>query len=95
MLFRSAKYPYQNPISDCPQNIKSVHSAEFWPHLIGIDGYLVNVGLLLVLRKNTKTSRNQFHWKQFEAGKDRMDVATAMEMHRKAIMFKIPFQMKE
>ena len=30
MLADRAKYPYQVPIPDCPHNIKSVRSAEFW-----------------------------------------------------------------
>lgn len=82
MLADRAKYPYQVPIRDCPHNIKSVRSAEFW-HWIDIDGYLVNVRLLLVLRReyeDIKAVRN----------KDRMDVETAVEIHRKAIQDSIP-----
>lgn len=45
MLEDRGKYPYHVPIPDCPHNIKSVRSAEFWKW-IDINGYLVNVRLL-------------------------------------------------
>lgn len=37
MLADRVKYPHQVPIPDCPHNIKSVRSAEFW-HWIDMDG---------------------------------------------------------
>lgn len=49
------KYPYQVPIPDCPENIKSFRSAEFW-NWIDIDGYLVNVRLLLLLREKVRAN---------------------------------------
>ena len=88
VLADRAKYPYQVPIPDCPHNIKSVRSAEFW-HWIGIDGYLVNVRLLLVLRREYEDIKNSVSWKALR-NKDRMDVETAVEIHRKAIQDSIP-----
>lgn len=56
MLADRTKYPYPVPIPDCPHNIKSVRSAEFW-HWIDIDGYLVKVKLLLLLRRGHEKMR--------------------------------------
>lgn len=53
MLADRINYPYQVPIPDCPHNIKSVRSAEFW-HWIDINAYLVNVSLLLLLRRENE-----------------------------------------
>ena len=74
-------------------NIKSVRSAEFW-NWIDIDGYLVNVRLLLLLRRENEdvysnpmkmcVSLNALR------NKDRMDVETAVEIHRKAVQDAIP-----
>ena len=91
MLADRAKYPYQVPIPDCPHNIKSVRSAEFW-HWIDIDGYLVNqvnVRLLLVLRREYEDIKKSVSLKAVR-NKDRMDVETAVEIHRKAIQDSIP-----
>ncbi|CAH3132554.1 unnamed protein product [Porites lobata] len=91
MLADRAKYPYQVPIRDCPHNIKSVRSAEFW-HWIDIDGYLVNqvnVRLLLVLRREYEDIKKSVSLKAVR-NKDRMDVETAVEIHRKAIQDSIP-----
>ena len=88
MLADRAKYPYQVPIPDCPHNIKSVRSAEFW-HWIDIDGYLVNVRPLLVLRREYEDIKKSVSLKAVR-NKDRMDVETAVEIHRKAIQDSIP-----
>jgi len=83
MLADRAKYPYQVSIPDCPHNIKSARSAEFW-HWIGIDGYLVNVRLLLVRCREYEEIKKSVSLKTLR-NKDRMDVETAVEIHRKAI----------
>ena len=83
MLADRAKYPYQVPIPDCPHNIKSVRCAEFW-HWIDIDGYLVNVRLLLLLRREYEDIKKSVSLKAVR-NKDQMDVETAVEIHRKAI----------
>ena len=84
------KDPYQVPIPDCPHNIKSVRSAEFW-HWIDINGYLVNIRLLLLLRRENEDIKKCVSLKALR-NKDRMDVETAVEIHRKR--GKIPFQKK-
>ena len=88
MLADREKYPYQVPIPDCPHNIKSVRSAEFW-HWIDIDGYLVNVRLLLLLRREDEGIKKCVSLKALR-NKDRMDVETALEIHRKEVQDSIP-----
>ena len=88
MLADRENYPYQVPIPDCPHNIKSVRSAEFW-HWIDIDGYLVNVRLLLLLRREDEGIKKCVSLKALR-NKDRMDVETALEIHRKEVQDSIP-----
>ena len=77
------KYPYHVPIPDCPHNIKSVRSAEFW-YWIDVKGYLVNVRLLLVLRREKEDIKECLSLKALR-NKDRMDVETAVEIHREKV----------
>ena len=88
MLVDREKYPYQVSIPDCPHNIKSVRSAEFW-HWIDIDGYLVNVRLLLLLLREDEGIKKCVSLKALR-NKDRMDVETALEIHRKEVQDSIP-----
>ena len=88
MLADREKYPYQLPNPDCPHNIKSVRSAEFW-HWIDIDGYLVNVRLLLLLRREDEGIKKCVSLKALRI-LDRMDVETALEIHRKEVQDSIP-----
>lgn len=86
MLADQIKYPYQVPIPDCPHNIKSVRSAEFW-HWIEINGYLVNVRLLLLIRRENEDISVSLKVLRI---KERMDVETAVEIHRKKVQDSIP-----
>ena len=83
MLSEKMKYPYHVPIPDCPHNIKSVRSAEFW-YWIDMSGYLVNVRLLLVLRREKEDIKKCLSLKALR-NKDRMDVETAIEIHREKV----------
>ena len=49
----------------------------------------MNVRLLLVLRREYEDIKNSVSWKALR-NKDRMDVETAVEIHRKAIQDSIP-----
>lgn len=80
-------YPYQVPIPDCPHNIKSVHSAEFW-YWIDINCYLVNVRLLLLWRENKDI--NKCVSLKALRNKDHMDVERAVEIPRKKVQDSIP-----
>lgn len=88
MLGDKEKYPYQVPIPDCPHNIKSVRSGEFW-YWIDIDGYLVNVRLLLLLRRENEEMKKSVSLKALR-NKDHMDVKTAVEIHREKVQNAIP-----
>ena len=83
ILTDKEKYPYQFPIPDCPHNIKSVRSAEFW-YWIDINGYLVNVRLLLLLRRENEEMKKSVSLKAL-CNKDRMDVETAVDIHREKV----------
>ena len=83
MLNSRVKYPYHVPIPDCPHNIKSVRSSEFW-HWIDITGFLINVRLLLLLRRESDEMKNSITLKAL-CNKDRMDVETAVEIHRQNV----------
>ena len=94
MLRSPEKYPYQSPIPDCPHNTKSVRSAEFW-YWLDIDGFLVNVRLLLMIRRHEPDDGSENKMKKYVSlnalrNKDRMDVETALEIHRKAVQDAIP-----
>ena len=65
-------------IPDCAHNIKSVRSAEF------CNGYLVNVRLLLLLRRECEEMKKCVTLKALRK-KDRMDVETAVEIHRQKV----------
>ena len=92
MLSEKMKCPYHVPIPDCPYNIKSVRSAEFW-YWIDMNGYLVNVRLLLVLRREKEDIKKCLSLKALR-NKDRMDVETAIEIHREKVQRVIPDQRK-
>lgn len=88
MLSDKEKYPYHVPIPDCPHNIKSVRSAEFW-YWIDMEGYLVNIRLLLVSRRENEDIKKCLSLKALR-NKDRMDVETAVEIHREKVQNAIP-----
>ena len=88
MLAGREKYPYRVPIPDCPHNIKSVHSAEFLDWIV-IDGYLVNVKLLLLLHREDEGIKKCVSLKALRI-LDRRDVDTALEIHRKEAQDSIP-----
>ena len=88
MLAGREKYPYRVPIPDCPHNIKSVHSTEFWDWIV-IDGYLVNVKLLLLLHREDEGIKKCVSLKALRI-LDHRDVETALEIHRKEVRDSIP-----
>lgn len=94
MLSDNERYPYQVPIPDCPHNIKSSRSAEFW-YWIDVDGYLVNARLLLQLRRHEPNDGSRNKMRECVSlkalrNKDRMDVETAFELQRKDVQEAIP-----
>ncbi|RMX47376.1 hypothetical protein pdam_00018743, partial [Pocillopora damicornis] len=93
MLAGREKYPYRVPIPDCPHNIKSVHSAEFLDWIV-IDGYLVNVKLLLLLRREDEGIKKCVSLKALRI-LDHRDVETALEIHRKEVQDSIPDEKKK
>ena len=80
MLADREKYPHRVSIPDCPTT-SSLCSAEFW-HCIDIDGYLVNVRLLLLLRREDEGIKKFVSLKALRI-LDRMDVETERETERK------------
>ena len=88
MLTDKEKYPYQFPIPDCHHNIKSVRSAEFW-YWIDLNGYLVNVRLLWLLRSENEEMKKSVSLKALR-NKDRMDVETAVAIHIENVRNAIP-----
>ena len=94
MLRDNERYPYQVPIPDCPHNIKSVRSAEFW-YWIDVDGYLVDARLLLLLRRHEPNDGSRNKMRECVSlkalrNKGKMDVETAVELHRKDVQEAIP-----
>lgn len=91
----SERHPtcYTVPFPDPPHNIKSVRSAMFWYWLL-LDKYLVNIRILLVLRRDSNPlislpMRKAVSLKALK-NKDRMSVETAIEVLGPEVQRAIP-----